>query len=186
MNEGWLCDSTLKATHQSSPISTTPAFSPGGTITRGPRVGRRFRCTRDDLYEQCSDHITLKTPSSVKFGSRPKSSQIRAYSSVVKLCCSIVSDVIVGSLIWNVCFRCSKIKQILYRVRVVNVEAELCNNVAPAYPQTSSIAGSTLSGAWTKIQPFSPFSLFRANTHRGCHLPQYSCVKALYINNLEE
>src|ERR687890_1735684 len=68
MKEGWLCDSTLKAAHQPSPTSTTPAFSPGGTITRSPCVGSRFRCEREDLYEQCSDHITEKTPSSTYVG----------------------------------------------------------------------------------------------------------------------
>ena len=49
--------------HQPSPISTTPAFSPGPGTTRGPVGGPFLRWTREDLYEQCSDHITLKTPS---------------------------------------------------------------------------------------------------------------------------
>ena len=65
MKLGWLCDSILKTAANPSPMSTTPAFSPGPWMTRGPFVGRRRRCTRDDLYEQCSLHITLKTPSSV-------------------------------------------------------------------------------------------------------------------------
>ena len=51
-----------------------------------PRVGRRFRCTRLDLYEQCSDHITEKIPSSVSDGVRPISFSMRAYSSGVMLC----------------------------------------------------------------------------------------------------
>src|SRR5215210_5313427 len=93
MKEGWLCDSTLKAAHQPSPTSTTPAFSPGGTMTRSPVVGRRFRCTREDLYEQCSDHMTEKTPSSVNVGSRPSSSLMRAYSSRVRLCAETTSGV---------------------------------------------------------------------------------------------
>ena len=29
MNDGWLCDSILNAARQPSPMSTTPAFSPG-------------------------------------------------------------------------------------------------------------------------------------------------------------
>jgi hypothetical protein len=70
MNDGWLCDSILKTTAQPSPMSTTPAFSPGPWITFGPLVGRR-RCTRELLYEQCSDHITDSTPSSVNDGVRP-------------------------------------------------------------------------------------------------------------------
>ena len=44
------------------------------------RAGAR-RWTRDDLYEQCSLHITLKTPSSVYVGSRPSDFSTRAYSS---------------------------------------------------------------------------------------------------------
>src|SRR5215217_2986245 len=113
---GWLCDSTLKATHQSSPISTTPAFSPGGTMTRGPEVGSRFRCTREDLYEQCSDHITLKMPSSVIFGSRPRISTIFWYSPGVRPCCSTISGVITASVI--ICLVLArKTKQLSYRVR---------------------------------------------------------------------
>ena len=65
MNDGWLCDSILNAATQPSPMSITPAFSPGPCTTRGPVVGNLRRCTRDDLYEQCSDHITEKIPSSV-------------------------------------------------------------------------------------------------------------------------
>ena len=46
--EGWLCDSTLKATEQPEPMSTAPAFSPGPITTRGPSVGSRrssfFEC----------------------------------------------------------------------------------------------------------------------------------------------
>src|SRR5437868_7206735 len=55
-------------------------------MTRGPLVGRRERCTRDDLYEQCSLHITLTTPSSVYEGARPSVSTTRRYSSSVKWC----------------------------------------------------------------------------------------------------
>ena len=65
MNDGWLCDSILKTTAWPSPMSTTPAFSPGPWITRGPDVGRLRRWMREDLYEQCSLHMTLKMPSSV-------------------------------------------------------------------------------------------------------------------------
>jgi len=49
MNEGWLCDSILNTAASPSPMSTTPAFSPGPWITPGPRVGRRRRCTRELL-----------------------------------------------------------------------------------------------------------------------------------------
>src|SRR5215831_16973402 len=88
MNEGWLCDSILKAQAQPSPISMMPAFSPGPCTTRRLRVGSLFKCTRDDLYEQCSLHITLKMPSSVIVGSRPpRSCLIFSYSSSVRPCC---------------------------------------------------------------------------------------------------
>ena len=41
-------------------------------------IGSIFRCLREDLYEQCSDHITEKTPSSVKVGVRPRSCSMSA------------------------------------------------------------------------------------------------------------
>src|ERR1700680_2219238 len=74
-------------------MSTTPAFSPGPCNTCGPRVGRRLRCTLLDLYEQCSLHITLKMPSSVMFGSRPRICLTRAYSSAVRPCSAATSGV---------------------------------------------------------------------------------------------
>src|ERR1044071_10316258 len=101
MNDGWLCDSILNAAHQPSPRSTTPAFSPGGTITRGPVVGKRFKWMREDLYEQCSDHMTEKIPSSAKLGSRPSSSFIRSNSSCVRLWAEITSGVIcIRNQVW--------------------------------------------------------------------------------------
>src|SRR5947199_3674815 len=73
-------------------MSMIPAFSPGPCNTWRLRVGKRFKCTREDLYEQCSLHITLKMPSSVAVGSRPPSSRlIFSYSSGVRPCCRIVS-----------------------------------------------------------------------------------------------
>src|SRR5262249_43791550 len=50
---------------------------------------------RDDLYEQCSDHMTEKIPSSAKLGSRPSSSFIRSYSCWVRLWAEITSGVII-------------------------------------------------------------------------------------------
>src|SRR5689334_4058339 len=91
MKLGWLCDSILKTAAKPSPMSTTPAFSPGPWMTRGPFVGRRRRCTREDLYEQCSLHMTLKTPSSVYDGVRPRALSMRAYSSGEILCCFRIS-----------------------------------------------------------------------------------------------
>ena len=79
-------------------MSMMPAFSPGPCTTRRLRVGRRFRCTRDDLYEQCSLHITLKIPSSVRVGSRPPSScLILSYSSGVRPCSRMSSGVMTGA-----------------------------------------------------------------------------------------
>src|SRR5262249_21222707 len=71
-----------------------PAFSPGPWITRGPLVGSRERWMRDDLYEQCSLHITLTTPSSVYDGARPSVSMTRLYSSSVRWCERTTSSVI--------------------------------------------------------------------------------------------
>src|SRR5437879_2125570 len=70
-----------------------PAFSPGPCSTSLLRVGRRFKCTRDDLYEQCSLHITLKMPNSVNDGSRPREVLIRSYSSGVMPCSSTTAGV---------------------------------------------------------------------------------------------
>ena len=71
MAEGWLWLSMRMATAMPSPASITPAFSPGPTRTPGPSVGSRPRCTREDLYEQCSLHITAYRASSSRLGSRP-------------------------------------------------------------------------------------------------------------------
>src|ERR1700733_1356165 len=79
-------------------MSTTPAFSPGPCTTCVPRVGSFFKCTRDDLYEQCSLHITLKIPSSVRFGSRPRIFCVRAYSSGVKPCSAAICGVTLRSV----------------------------------------------------------------------------------------
>src|SRR5688500_11961594 len=67
-------------------MSTTPAFSPMPAsslpmgISGGSQVNWR-RCTLDDLYEQCSDHMTEYMASSDEVGRRPRISLIRAYSS---------------------------------------------------------------------------------------------------------
>src|SRR5262249_27785759 len=55
------------------------------------------RCTRELLYEQCSLHITLSTPSSAYEGSRPRRATRRACSSGESLCERTSSGVIVGS-----------------------------------------------------------------------------------------
>src|ERR1700693_4565722 len=83
MKDGWLWLSILKTTASPSPISTTPAFSPGPQITRGPVVGSVLSHTFEDLYEQCSLHIAEKTPSSVTFGVRLRMASTRANSSAV-------------------------------------------------------------------------------------------------------
>src|SRR3989441_9670488 len=74
-------------------MSMIPAFSPGPCNTWRLRVGKRFKCTREDLYEQCSLHITLKMPSSVIVGSRPPSSFLTfSYSSGVRPCWRMRSE----------------------------------------------------------------------------------------------
>src|SRR5450755_4605916 len=73
-----------------------PAFSPGPWTTSLLLVGNLFRWTREDLYEQCSLHITLKIPSSVIDGSRPSNSRlIFSYSSEVIPCSRMTSGVMV-------------------------------------------------------------------------------------------
>src|SRR3954468_4286077 len=93
MKDGWLWLSILKTTASPSPISTTPAFSPGPQITRGPSVGKVRSHTFDDLYEQCSLHITEKMPSSVRFGVRPRIAQARANSLALSPCSAASSGV---------------------------------------------------------------------------------------------
>ena len=46
---GVVVASILKMTASPSPISTTPAFSPGPQMTRGPEVGRVFSQIFEDL-----------------------------------------------------------------------------------------------------------------------------------------
>src|SRR6218665_1122421 len=80
MKDGWLWLSILKMQASPSSMSITPAFSPGPQMTRSPVVGNLPRWILDDLYEQCSDHITEKTPSSTWLGSRPSRSRTTWYS----------------------------------------------------------------------------------------------------------
>jgi len=47
-------------------------------------VGSRPRCTFDDLYEQCSDHMTAYMASSRSEGSRPSSWVIAVSSSSLR------------------------------------------------------------------------------------------------------
>ena len=82
MKVGWLCDSTLKTAASPWPMSTAPAFSPGPSMTRGDSVGKRARWRRDDLYEQCSDHIAENIPSSVGLGGLPSRAPICRNSSL--------------------------------------------------------------------------------------------------------
>src|ERR1700692_1394531 len=98
MNEGWLWLSILNTTACPSPMSMTPAFSPGPWITQGALVGSVRRWIFEDLYEQCSFHIAEKMPSSVKLGARPMSLTMRAYSSGLRPCWAISSGVMAGSL----------------------------------------------------------------------------------------
>src|SRR6185437_8369443 len=95
---GWLWLSILNTTACPSPMSMTPAFSPGPWITHGAFVGNPRRWMRDDLYEQCSFHIAEKIPSSVKVGVRPSNLRMRSYSSGLRPCDATSSGVIGGSL----------------------------------------------------------------------------------------
>src|SRR5580704_5768402 len=64
MKLGWLWLSILNTTASPSPISMTPAFSPGPWITQGALVGSVRRWIFEDLYEQCSFHMAEKMPCS--------------------------------------------------------------------------------------------------------------------------
>src|SRR3981189_1510445 len=77
-------------------MSITPAFSPGPWITQGALVGSSRRCSREDLYEQCSFHIAEKIPSSVKLGTRPINFRMRSYSSGFRPWLATSSGVICG------------------------------------------------------------------------------------------
>src|SRR5699024_4736110 len=83
--EGELWDSTLKVTAQPSPRSTTPAFSPRPTsicfcISSVVFWPNCLRCTLEDLYDVCSDHIDEYIANSASVGRRPTISRIRWYS----------------------------------------------------------------------------------------------------------
>src|SRR6478736_1230215 len=97
MKDGWLWLSILNTTAWPSPMSITPAFSPGPWITHGALVGKPRRWMREDLYEQCSFHIAEKIPSSVKLGTRPISLRMRSYSSGFSPWLATSSEVIWGS-----------------------------------------------------------------------------------------
>ena len=49
MNDGWLWLSILKMATSPSPMSTTPAFSPGPQTTQGAVVGNLPRWALEDL-----------------------------------------------------------------------------------------------------------------------------------------
>src|SRR4029453_13712529 len=63
-------------------IDHPPVF-PRAPQTAGPSGGRRRRCSRLDLYEQCSDHITAYIASSRWLGARPSSRAMSAASPSV-------------------------------------------------------------------------------------------------------
>src|SRR3954468_22954766 len=83
-------------------MSMMPAFSPGPCTTSFHRVGNRFRRTGDDLYEQCSLHITLKIPSSVSEGSRPSHFRTFLYSSGVMPCSATTSGVMATAVAFGI------------------------------------------------------------------------------------
>src|SRR6185312_2921097 len=95
--DGWLWDSILNAIATPSPIATTPAFSPGPCMTAAPSVGSVRSVLRECLYEQCSFHSALTTPSSVNVGVRPNMLQMRSNSDSVSPCSCTSAGVISGS-----------------------------------------------------------------------------------------
>src|SRR5260370_38456565 len=101
MKEGWLWLSILKAQARPSPMSMTPAFSPGPWMTQGAEVGSLRKWMREDLYEQGSFHIAETMPSSVKVGVRPMSATKRWYSSALRPRPATSASVISGSSALN-------------------------------------------------------------------------------------
>src|SRR5882672_3082302 len=98
MKLGWLWLSILNTQASPSPMSITPAFSPGPWITQGALVGSVRKWILEDLYEQCSFHIAEKMPSSVKLGVREISARMRSYSSGLRPWASTSAGVTVGCL----------------------------------------------------------------------------------------
>src|SRR6478735_500672 len=98
MYEGWLWLSILKIAACPSPMSITPAFSPGPQITHGASVGSFLRWRRELLYEQCSDHMTEKMPSSTRFGARPNRTSMIAYSWGERPCSATTSGLMLSAL----------------------------------------------------------------------------------------
>src|SRR5258705_2398623 len=92
-------------------MSMTPAFSLGPWITHGALVGSPRRCSREDLYEQCSFHIAEKIPSSVKLGTRPISLRMRSYSSGFSPWLATSSGVIWGSFMGSLNRRIGELRK---------------------------------------------------------------------------
>src|SRR5207245_10692796 len=68
-------------------MSTTPALWPmpaSSAPDGGALAANCFRCALEDLYEQCSLHMTEYRASSALVGRRPSVSRIRAYSASVR------------------------------------------------------------------------------------------------------
>src|SRR5271166_1457371 len=66
-------------------------------MTHGALVGRPRKCSREDLYEQCSFHIAETMPSSVKVGVRPIRATNRRYSSGFRPCSIASASSTLGS-----------------------------------------------------------------------------------------
>src|ERR1700687_5737917 len=72
-----------RATPMPSPASMIPAPSPGPTSTWAASVGSRRKWILDDLYEQCSLHMTAYMASSRWLGDRPRMLSMDAASASV-------------------------------------------------------------------------------------------------------
>src|SRR5699024_12810640 len=84
--DGELWDSTLKVTAQPSPRSTTPAFSPKPTsmfscIFSVVFCPNYIRCTLEDLYEVCAEHIDEYMANSAPVVRRSQITMIRCNST---------------------------------------------------------------------------------------------------------
>src|SRR5579859_3258159 len=153
-------------------MSMIPAFSPGPCTTSLLRVGSRFKCTRDDLYEQCSLHITLKMPNSVNDGSRPREALIFSYSSGVMPCSAMTLGVmaeacVVGinlflfshlqefSILWICTLIWHRLSCLCFQTIVERKGALACGHPASRDTSASPVAHRVFR-VWRALQRYHP------------------------------
>ncbi len=81
IGDGWAVTFKVESHNHPSYVEPYQGAATGVSWVSSPN---RRRCTFEDLYEQCSDHITEYMASSASVGRRPRISRIRAYSSSLR------------------------------------------------------------------------------------------------------